>query len=179
MSTSMLTLFSSITGGVNWADCLEPLTQISEGLQWIFIAYISFTYFAVLNVITGVFCNSAIENAQRDPDLVVHTTLASKQRYTKKLEKIFKALDFDSSSGITLVELESLMQNEKLIAFFEAMDLEACDAWALFKLIDTDGTQVIDVDEFVQGCLRLKGSAKSLDFATMLSESRWLRKSMT
>eukprot|EP00747_Dinoflagellata_sp_TGD_P084198 gnl/TRDRNA2_/TRDRNA2_162416_c0_seq1.p1 gnl/TRDRNA2_/TRDRNA2_162416_c0~~gnl/TRDRNA2_/TRDRNA2_162416_c0_seq1.p1 ORF type:complete len:610 (+),score=82.05 gnl/TRDRNA2_/TRDRNA2_162416_c0_seq1:53-1882(+) len=179
MSASMLTLFQSITGGVNWSEPLVPLSRISGVLTMVFMGYIAFTYFAVLNVLTGMFCNSAIENAQRDPDLYVQTALTTKRIFTQKLKRMFDEMNFDYSGGITLTELEGLMLDEKLMGYFEAMDLDVGDAWALFRLVDTDESQVIDVDDFVHGCLRLKGSAKNLDFATMLSESRWLRKRMS
>merc|ERR1712196_248947 len=69
LTSSMFTLFKSISGGVSWQDASEPLQWVYQPLQWLFAGYIAFTYFAVLNVVTGVFCNSAIETASRDPDL--------------------------------------------------------------------------------------------------------------
>eukprot|EP00413_Alexandrium_margalefii_P030028 CAMPEP_0204556198 /NCGR_PEP_ID=MMETSP0661-20131031/29422_1 /ASSEMBLY_ACC=CAM_ASM_000606 /TAXON_ID=109239 /ORGANISM="Alexandrium margalefi, Strain AMGDE01CS-322" /LENGTH=59 /DNA_ID=CAMNT_0051563305 /DNA_START=56 /DNA_END=231 /DNA_ORIENTATION=+ len=59
----MFTLFQAITGGISWHEPVETLGQVSVMLVWLFTAYLSFTYFAVMNVVTGVFCNSAIESA--------------------------------------------------------------------------------------------------------------------
>eukprot|EP00747_Dinoflagellata_sp_TGD_P177361 gnl/TRDRNA2_/TRDRNA2_226007_c0_seq1.p1 gnl/TRDRNA2_/TRDRNA2_226007_c0~~gnl/TRDRNA2_/TRDRNA2_226007_c0_seq1.p1 ORF type:complete len:111 (-),score=20.68 gnl/TRDRNA2_/TRDRNA2_226007_c0_seq1:37-369(-) len=71
------------------------------------------------------------------------------------------------------------MENDKFVAFFEAMDLHTDDAWGLFKLMDQDESLTIEVDEFVEGCLKLKGSSKNLDFSQMVQESRWLRKRLS
>merc|ERR1712224_1013295 len=68
LPASMFTLFKAISNGVGWHDVLVPLSRVGWGLEALFSSYIVFAYFAVLNVVTGTFCSSAIEAAQRDPD---------------------------------------------------------------------------------------------------------------
>lgn len=51
---SMLSLFMSITGGVSWEQLLVPLHAVSPFWVFVFLFYVSFTIFAVLNVVTGV-----------------------------------------------------------------------------------------------------------------------------
>ena len=41
----------------------------------------AFAFFAVLNVVTGVFCQSAIDTAQRDKDLMVEAVKSNKELY--------------------------------------------------------------------------------------------------
>merc|ERR1719221_1898603 len=65
LTTSTFTLYKSITGGISWHDVVDPLGQMHFIWSVLFIVFISFSYFAVLNVITGVFCNSAIDTATR------------------------------------------------------------------------------------------------------------------
>merc|ERR1719464_1701816 len=48
---SMLTLFMSISNGVSWFDVLRYVREVDEIWLWVFLVYISFTYFAVLNVV--------------------------------------------------------------------------------------------------------------------------------
>ncbi|CAJ1365402.1 unnamed protein product [Effrenium voratum] len=79
LPVTMLSLFMSISGGVSWEELVSPLQAIS--VLWVFVLlfYVSFTYFAVLNVVTGVFCQSAIDSAQNDHANVVHAMLANKE----------------------------------------------------------------------------------------------------
>mmetsp|Transcript_118861 Transcript_118861/g.222189 ORF Transcript_118861/g.222189 Transcript_118861/m.222189 type:complete len:91 (-) Transcript_118861:130-402(-) len=42
----------------------------------------------------------------------------------------------------------------------------------LFKLLDIDGSGAVGIEEFVIGCMRLKGSAKSIDLATLMYENK-------
>merc|ERR1719367_850173 len=61
----------------------------------------------------------------------------------------------------------------KIQGFLAALDLETSDARNLFKLLDIGGTSMIDTNEFVSGCLRLKGSARSIDMARLMHDVRW------
>ncbi|CAJ1332670.1 unnamed protein product [Effrenium voratum] len=52
------------------------------------------------------------------------------------------------------------------------------DLWTLFMLLDSDQRGVIDLDEFVSGCLQLHGPAKSLQLAKMSYENKLTRKAI-
>merc|ERR1712080_448889 len=58
--------------------------------------------------------------------------------------------------------------------WLESLDIDTHDAWTLFKLLDTDDSDSIDIEELVLGCLRLKGPARSMDMARLMYEHRWL-----
>jgi len=48
------------------------------------------------------------------------------------------------------------------------LEIDADDTRLLFKLLDRDDSGVIDVEEFCEGCMRLKGEAKALDVHTLI-----------
>jgi len=174
--TSIFTLYKSITGGISWHEVVEPLGEIHVIWSLLFTVFISISYFAVLNVITGVFCNSAIATATRDPDMIGHTLIEEKKKYMKNLKTLFKNVDADASGLVTLREFEMLMSDDVLKAYFAALEIESDDAWTLFKLIDKDKTNFIDIDEFVRGCIELRGVAKAIDVSQLLESNRVLNK---
>jgi len=45
-----------------------------------------------------------------------------------------------------------------------------------FSLLDADGTNEIDLEEFIIGCFRLKGNAKAMDMVLLGYESKRLSK---
>merc|ERR1711908_73891 len=53
-----------------------------------------------------------------------------------------------------------------------SLDLDVEEARGLFKLIDIDDTNEVGIEEFVTGCVRLKGNAKSIDLATLMYENK-------
>ena len=54
LGLTMLSLFMSISGGVSWENVISPLKEVSLVWVVVYLFYISFTYFAVLNVVTAV-----------------------------------------------------------------------------------------------------------------------------
>jgi hypothetical protein len=170
LAKSTLTLFKGIAGGLSWDVAVQPFTRLNRIWEFIFIGYISFTYLAVLNVVTGVFCPSAIEGAQHDHDLMVQAQLANKEMHVKRIKELFQTLDSDASGVITFKELSKHIEDAEVKAFFDSMDLCIADAWTLFKLLDNDQTHEIDAEEFVDGVMRLRGVAKSIDMAKLMHD---------
>lgn len=168
---SMFTLFKSISNGVDWDMVVHPLSW-----YWVilFILYMALTYFAVLNVVTGVFCQSAIESAQRDQDMVIQGQLFAKQTYIQRTKTLFSEIDHDGSGTITIRELERHLADPEIRQLFESLEIDTEDAWTLFKLLDKDGSNVIDSDEFVSGMQRLKGTATAVELARLSYEHKWL-----
>merc|ERR1712107_377782 len=128
---------------------------------------------------TGVFCQSAIESAERDADMVIQSLIANKKWHIDQLKKLFKKIDNDESGVITIQEFESHFEDSEVQAFFESLELEPQDAWTLFKLLDLDETFDVDIEEFISGYMRLRGSAKSIDIAKMMYDSKYIRKKLT
>lgn len=173
LGKSFMTLFQAISGGVSWRDITRPLGELHGAWEMFYLIYFAFTYFAVLNVVTGVFCQTAIESANRDHDLMAAAQLAAKQQYIRELKKLFHQVDVDSSGKVTLEEFEESMRDERLQAYFASLDISIDEAFSLFKLLDQDASHAIDIDNFVTGCLKLRGVAKSIDLAMMMYETRW------
>lgn len=176
---SIYTLFKVIIGGVSWAEVSTPLHDV--GVMWVvlFIAYICFTQMAVLNVLTGAFCQNAIDSAQHDQDLMTQSILAQKKIYKEQICTIFNDLDLDESGAITIEEFRRHLQSESVQAVFDSIGLDASDMWTLFKLMDIDQDSVIELDEFVSGCLRLKGNARALDIAKLYYEQKAVAKRLS
>lgn len=173
LGASMLTLFESVTGGISWYEVIDPLEEVSSVLVWVFITYIFLITFAVFNVITGIFCHSAIETAVRDPDLAAQALLTDKKQYIQRIKKLFRDVDEDRSGVISLQELETVVKDENVRAYFAALDLDLSDAWQVFKLI-AGKKNMIDEDAFVQGCLKLRGHARRVDCASVMADTQVL-----
>eukprot|EP00435_Cladocopium_sp_Y103_P071520 s7_g37.t1 len=175
---SMLTLFMSITGGLSWIDALEALTNFSVFALSFFVIYIVLTVFAVLNVVTGVFCNTAIESAAVDKEIAAITQLKKHRDLSQSLHEIFDEMDADRSNTITLDEFREALASTKLPHFLESLGIATTDAWALFAFLDSDQSGDIEVEEFVSACLELNGPAKSYQIAQMSRENKVTRRAL-
>mmetsp|Transcript_141356 Transcript_141356/g.352481 ORF Transcript_141356/g.352481 Transcript_141356/m.352481 type:complete len:249 (+) Transcript_141356:2-748(+) len=169
---AMLTLFGSITGGMNWRQAVEPLEKVRADLNFVFVTFIALSLFAVLNVMTGVFCHEAIENAQRQSDLKISRLMKENAENISAIRQVFSGLDHGNSGVVSLRQLSRLYNNEALASFLATLDLEPSDLGMLFNILDEDRSDTIDQDEFISGCLRLKGSAKAFDLAALRYEQK-------
>merc|ERR1719401_2447245 len=94
--------------------------------------------------------------------------------YLSHIEAIFVQIDVDESGFVSLPEIENIFCDDSMSHLLEALEITAFDARSMFKLLDRDGSGLIDIDEFCDGCLRLKGEAKSFDIQCLIYESQRL-----
>ncbi|CAK9007187.1 unnamed protein product [Durusdinium trenchii] len=175
---SMLTLFASISGGLDWESALQPLFKVSSWAVGLVILYIAVTVFAVLNVVIGVFCNTAIENASVDKELASIKQVYTKSNQVHTLQKIFYEIDATGTNEVSIEDLEDAMTRGELSSFLESMGISTDDVWTLCILLDTDQSGTIDLEEFVSGCIQLHGPAKSMQLAKMSYENRVTRRAL-
>jgi len=163
LDSSMHTLFACTTGGLTWIETRDSLATINELWGFLFEGYIAFCMFAVLNVMTGVFCQSAIESAEADHEMILQNVAQEKAKYFRAVRRLFQHLDANSDGGVTIKEFQDAWKDPSLISIFDALEINAADAWALFAQLDRDGDHEVDVNEFLEGCMLLKGPARSID----------------
>merc|ERR1719433_2183196 len=60
LGASTLTLYMAMAGGRSWGEYYYFLEPIPVQYRLLFLAFLAFTIFAVLNIVTGVFVDSAI-----------------------------------------------------------------------------------------------------------------------
>lgn len=178
---SMFTLFKAMSGGVSWGEVVDPLGGVDPPWMYVtlFILFICFAYFAVLNVITGVFCQSAMDSAQTDKEIATMQQMAHKDLFIDALKELFAEIARSSTcqedtAYISLRNLERGLKDDRLQAYLAALDIGSTDAWTLFKLLDTTKSGRINYDEFIEGCMQLKGNAKAVHIAKLSHDNKML-----
>merc|ERR1711870_210655 len=84
------------------------------------------------------------------------------------MQVLFAEMDQDGRGTIGLEDVNAYLQDPRVQGFFTALGLDTSDTKRLFKLIDDDGSGDVDANEFLEGCFRLKGEAKSIDVCAIL-----------
>jgi len=72
------------------------------------------------------------------------------------------------------MQAHEYLKDSRVQGYFSAFGLEASDVEMLFALLDTDNSGELDVGEFVDGCLRLKGDARSIDIHSIMHDLKHL-----
>lgn len=168
---ALLALFGAICGGKDWFDLFLPLMDLGWFYGYTFVLYIFFVIFGVLNVVVGTFVDTAYQASQRDREYVVQCEVNRNKKYMEDIKTFFHEADLDGSGMLTLEEFETHLQKDKVKAYFQALELDISQARALFMLLDVDGSNEIELDEFIGGCMRMKGDAKSIDVQMLLYEN--------
>eukprot|EP00439_Symbiodinium_sp_Y106_P059098 s252_g8.t1 len=149
---TMLSLFMSISDGVSWENVISPLLHISPVWGILYTFYVSFIYFAVLNA----------------------------ESHLEKIRILFSELGDERNDVITYAMLERKMMADETQRYFESLGLEIWDVWTFFKLLDHDQDgnvhleQFLSLGEAMDGCLRLRGQASSVDVARLIHDQTWL-----
>lgn len=178
MLSSAYTLFASITGGVSWRDVLRPLSYSGFGFAVLFLVYVFFCVFSVLNIVTGVFVDGAIQRSSQERDLRLEKEKEQKNLYVSMLRDLLEEIDSDATGVITREDLQEAFKREDVKYYFSVLDINVTESDYLFDMLDLDRSGEVDMEEFVNGCLRLKGNAKSIDIHTLMHEIKLMIKQL-
>jgi hypothetical protein len=170
-----LYLFMSISGGIDWQTMAVPLLEVDPVLMFVFVAYIFFMVLGVLNVVVGIFVAKAKENADRDREMVTQNGLSQEKETLRRMRAVFHEADKDGDCKVTWDEFREYLADDEVAAFFSSLGLDVNVAQALFVLLDVDDSEAVNIDEFVQGCNRLKGGARSIDVNMLLYQTEKLQ----
>lgn len=116
-----------------------------------------------------------MESAKADRTYLIEQEIVMKENYVTQLKKFFDALDIDGDGDIDIHEVLAIINDPALAAYLRVLGMEVDDAERLFRLLDTDQSGSVNLSEFLEGCMRLKGTARSLDMFAVLTESRQTR----
>merc|ERR1712048_1268895 len=102
-----------------------------------------------------------------DSEMMVQLHLKEKEKYAAKLHELFLEADVSGDGVLSSDEVHNILETDKARAYFNVLELNVHEVASLFNLLD-DGDGYIDIDEFITGCMRLKGSARSQDVIAIL-----------
>jgi len=175
LPVAVKTLFESISNGNTWGEVLLVIWRVDPAYGMFFFMYISFCVFAVLNVMTGVFCQAAIESAAKDQELIAQALIVDKARDVEQVRSLFKSMDSNGDGMLDLLELEECFENQQIRALFASLDIHLDNSWQLFHLLDADGKGSVDAMDFVDLCMKVRGPAKSIDMACLSKGQKRIR----
>jgi len=160
---SMVTLFEAGTGGEDWFYIANPLHQIGYWYHKIFLVYIFFFYFVVTNILTSLFVDSAIKAADTDESSLIAEQLHRQEEHIAAVRTVFQSMDKDADGAISMEEFTAHLMDDKMLAFAAKMEVEPVDLLQFFKALSNNGKRTFDLETFVLGCIKLRGSARSVD----------------
>merc|ERR1719379_2984731 len=158
----MIVLFQSISGGIDWGDPFSALTVCGEMYSRLYMLFICFTQFAVLNIVTGQFVEESRLTASQDLPTMVNVHNEQTAKFREAAMRMFRNADDDFSGSLDAEELRGYLEEPNVKALFSALELDLSDLQEAFSILDEDGSGSIDAEEFVRGIFQMRGRAKSV-----------------
>ena len=175
---TMLTLFMTVSGGIDWWVVTRLLLEISSVYVVVFLVFIVFCVLAVLNIINAIFVHDAMETTRNDIDLRLHADKEETKNMLAKLSSVFEEMDVTGTGVVSLDDFVTHFENEDLKLIFSLMGFSYTDSVQLFKKLDIDRTHTLTLHEFVMGCLRLKGRSILIDIDVLIRETQDMTRAM-
>mmetsp|Transcript_61313 Transcript_61313/g.145994 ORF Transcript_61313/g.145994 Transcript_61313/m.145994 type:complete len:750 (-) Transcript_61313:46-2295(-) len=172
LDRTFYSLTKATFNGQAWGELMQPLTFVSFFSTFVFLMYLMVILLCFLNVIHGVFVDSALQSTAHYKEIMVAEVQQKRVMMSQHLQDVFHEIDTDKSGYITVQEFAACLETPGGRAFFEVMGLSTVEAYDLFRLIDDDASETVDIEEFCQGCLRVMGEAKNFDIQLIIAENR-------
>lgn len=166
---SMDTLFMCSTGGDDWKVPSTHLREFSGMIYALFLIYISFFLFVVTNTLTSIIMEGTMTRATTEKSDIIASRLKQKYEHIKLFKELYSRIDADNSGDLSMDEMHRHMQDQRAVAFFQSLDIDVSDVEQFFGTLSQDGTTSVDLETFVIGCMKLKGTARSMDLQCLYS----------
>jgi len=171
---TMLTLIQFVTlDSVN--AVYAPLVEKDPAVAVYFVALILIVSVVLMNLVTAVIVNSALEQATHDREAFKIQEEKRRKRLVVDLKQVFQRLDCDGSGKISIEELLAAPDDDKALVR-KCMRLD--DLLEVFCLLDSDGGGEIEIEEFCDGILNAITSESPIELKRMEKAMSVLAKQM-
>jgi len=174
LPTAMLTLVQFISFD-NIVYIYKPMIEADPKLAIFFILAILVVGVALMNLVTAVIVNSAMEQALQDKDLMRSLEAQKKKKMLKELRQMFVRLDVDGSGDISRDELVNMCkEDQQLLSGL----LTTNSPVEMFDALDIDGSGDIDINEFCRGVEQVAFSNTPIELKRMERQIEFMHKQL-
>jgi len=147
-----------------WADSIVwPMVEKDPIVVLIFIVFYCVVVLALMNNVTGVVVECAMEASTVCGDLYQKEQDNQAESIMASLRQIFREADVDGSGDLDREELRIALRTLRVRDRLKVLQVPIRDLEMLFLLLDEDSKGVIKCDYFFRGVSKLRGLAKAKD----------------
>jgi len=162
------------TFSTSWVDDYRMMVDKVGGSTAIFwVLWTVFINFTVMRVIGAIFLKQTLVVAGEDAERMELQRMAKKESYADEIRNIFVKADTSGDGLVSSEEFLEFIYSPDVAGAFVKLDLELIEVVALFRLL-ADDTGRADYEEFLQGALKLKSNASTIDAIQILHASKML-----
>jgi len=170
MDTTMISLYMIISEGIHWGELVEPLAEhITPWMRLVFVIFVGFQLFAMMNVITACFVDNAMKIA----------TKAERDEVLSSLRGLMAEGALYRGHGDDEISEEVFHASFDQPGMTRFLDLAGCDnddPVQVYKVIDEHAAGILSTGDFMKRCGNLIGSSSAMQVAASTAEIKALLK---
>jgi len=171
--TAMLTLFQCVSGGTDWAPSHMLMYHSGSVYAYTFVFFIGFFNFAVFNILTGMFVEQAMKNAEPDHEQALFEQRKAELEDQEDMMELCRILDTDGNGMISVDEIRNKLKTSRGRHLLRLRGLDPYDAEIFFKMLaHASGSSQVKLEMFTQCVMRMKGFAKAMDVQLLYYENK-------
>jgi len=151
------------------------ITEVNPFLSIFWGIYVVMVNFAVMRVISALFLKETMSVAAVDAEKMAMSRMKEKKFIADQIKAIFAEADESGDGTISVSEFTKMIYNPLVGECFDKLELEVFEVATLFQMLVSDDG-VADYQEFLEGTLKLKNSARTIDIIQILHEHMKLMK---
>jgi len=174
MGSAMRSILYSITGGQSWGELVDVFWEINPPAAFAYVAFMIITVFGLLNVLVAIFVEEAHAIMSWDTELVLESMADKKSQLLRMIGELYDEMDPEGLNAIRPEAFTAAVDEERVQSYFLHLQIDYTNADLLFSMLDENCDGIIDRVEFVEGCMRMHGEAKSTEAMALLLENKEL-----
>jgi len=179
MYVSTLSLYKAVTSGDDWGDIYDVAVKAGPFYGLVFLLFTFFFLFALFNILTGILVEKAVDAGAPDRKDLIIAQRKKAHHEAAEFRHLCKILDAGKTGNICWSDFQEMMNNEVFVAYMASVGLEVNDVELFFHSIAEKADQnTVTIDQFVHGCMHMKGAASSIDMQKSLFEQHLLHSAM-
>jgi len=180
VQAAMLALFRTCTGGDDWVYFYRIIMMTGAPYACIFVFFIAFSHIAILNILTAIFVNNAMELARPDADTLAYEHRKKEFEAYEELQQLSESVTDQESGLISPERFAYELKFGRLGARLAVLGIAVSDADNFLELLSftmesAQGCGIRPAD-FVEGCMRLRGQATGINIQGIQQETRKIGK---
>jgi len=155
--TAMFALFQ-VTTMDSWPGVAEPLTTRSQLWRFFFVAFIAFSAWTMISLLTAIVSDNVIQATQDKKEEQKREEERMRALFVAFLQNAFKHADTDGNGVLDKDEFAALMDDEAVTAKMEELGvtLPKDESCRVFDMLDVDEDGELTIDEFTHGFAQLQ-----------------------
>lgn len=150
MTLSQLVTMDSI------ASIYIPLIKKKPELSSYFIALVIIVSIALMNLVTAVLVEGALDHARQEKEEDVKLSNSKFREMIPQLQSLFESLDTDKSGELQRTEIEAAEREKRAEIPADILDKASVASMTeLFEKLDVDKSGSLKSAEFIEGCMNI------------------------